>query len=118
MWHLQGCPPVDLLIRTSGESRLSDFLLYQSSYALLHFVPVLWPDFSLLDFLRAIVSFQTQFGHLKRLREQPKFNSSVRNAVAVASGLQPAEMKITAAERETSGSMSSGKYCHIAPSSV
>jgi undecaprenyl diphosphate synthase len=42
---LQDCPPVDLLIRTSGEQRLSDFLLWQSSHALLHWEQGLWPDF-------------------------------------------------------------------------
>jgi undecaprenyl diphosphate synthase len=38
-------PPVDLLIRTSGEQRLSNFLLWEAAYAELHFTPVLWPDF-------------------------------------------------------------------------
>lgn len=38
-------PPLDLLIRTSGEQRLSNFLLWESAYAELHFTPVLWPDF-------------------------------------------------------------------------
>lgn len=42
---LQDCPPVDLLIRTSGEQRLSDFLLWQSSHALLHWEQCLWPEF-------------------------------------------------------------------------
>ncbi|WIA43777.1 hypothetical protein OEZ86_010200 [Tetradesmus obliquus] len=43
--HTRDCPPVDLLIRTSGEQRLSDFLLWQSSYALLHWERCLWPEF-------------------------------------------------------------------------
>jgi len=54
----QECPPVDLLIRTSGECRLSDFLLWQASHAVLYFTPVLWPDFSFLHLLRAIVHYQ------------------------------------------------------------
>ena len=66
---LQGCPPVDLLVRTSGESRLSDFLLWQSSHALLHFTPALWPDFSFLDLLRALIRFQLAAPHLHRLRQ-------------------------------------------------
>ena len=40
-----GAPPVDLLIRTGGEQRLSDFLLYECAFAELHFSPRLWPDF-------------------------------------------------------------------------
>lgn len=45
LYTLQDCPPVDLLIRTSGEQRLSDFLLWQSSHALLQWEPCLWPEF-------------------------------------------------------------------------
>ena len=41
-----GLPPVDLLIRTGGESRVSNFLLYQLAYAELSFIPELWPDFT------------------------------------------------------------------------
>jgi undecaprenyl diphosphate synthase len=48
-------PPLDLLIRTSGECRLSNFLLWQSAYAELLFVPTLWPDFD-GDALRAALS--------------------------------------------------------------
>ncbi|MDP8993926.1 MAG: undecaprenyl diphosphate synthase family protein, partial [Pseudomonadota bacterium] len=40
-----GLPPLDLLIRTSGEQRLSNFLLWQAAYAELLFVETLWPDF-------------------------------------------------------------------------
>ena len=54
----QDHPAVDLLIRTSGETRLSDFLLWQSATAQLAFVPALWPDFSYLDFLGAVVDYQ------------------------------------------------------------
>ena len=49
---------MDLLVRTSGECRLSDFLLWQSSSAVLHFTPVLWPDFTFMHLLQAIVSYQ------------------------------------------------------------
>jgi undecaprenyl diphosphate synthase len=51
-------PEVDLLIRTSGEKRLSNFLLWQSAYAELYFTPVLWPDFRSDDLLRALLDFQ------------------------------------------------------------
>ncbi len=48
----------DLIIRTSGEKRLSNFLPWQSVYSELHFTEVLWPAFSYLDFLRALRSYQ------------------------------------------------------------
>ena len=49
---------MDLVIRTSGESRLSDFLLLQSSTAYLHFADALWPDISFFDILDAFASYQ------------------------------------------------------------
>ncbi len=51
-------PDVDLLIRTSGEQRLSNFLLWQNSYAELWFTNKLWPDFSKKDLYSAIIDFQ------------------------------------------------------------
>ena len=51
-------PDVDLLIRTSGEQRLSNFLLWQAAYAELVFTDVLWPDFSRADLFSAITEFQ------------------------------------------------------------
>ncbi len=51
-------PPVDLLIRTGGESRISDFLLYESAYAELLFLPVMWPDFGASEMRAAITHFQ------------------------------------------------------------
>ncbi|MBL0337715.1 MAG: isoprenyl transferase [Rhodospirillaceae bacterium] len=53
-----GIPDPDLIIRTSGEKRLSNFLLWQSAYAELIFLDVLWPDFSKDDFIKAIHTFQ------------------------------------------------------------
>ena len=50
-----GLPPLDLLIRTSGEQRLSNFLLWQAAYAELLFVDTLWPDFD-GDALRAALA--------------------------------------------------------------
>lgn len=50
------CP--DLLIRTSGELRVSNFLLWQLAYTELFFTPSLWPDFSESDFVEALCSFQ------------------------------------------------------------
>jgi undecaprenyl diphosphate synthase len=51
-------PPLDLLIRTSGEVRLSNFLLWQAAYAELYFSEALWPDFRELELLRAIDDYQ------------------------------------------------------------
>lgn len=53
-----GMPDPELLIRTSGEYRLSNFLLWQMAYAELYFTPTLWPDFTKEDFWKAIVDFQ------------------------------------------------------------
>ncbi|TDO06120.1 MULTISPECIES: polyprenyl diphosphate synthase [Halomonas] len=55
---LSGDAPVDLCIRTSGEQRISNFLLWQMAYAELHFTPVLWPDFDAVAFDRALADFQ------------------------------------------------------------
>ena len=51
-------PPVDLLVRTSGEQRLSDFLTLQANTAHLHFTDVLWPDMGLLDLVKAVADYQ------------------------------------------------------------
>jgi undecaprenyl diphosphate synthase len=53
-------PDPDLLIRTSGEMRVSNFLLWQISYAEMWNTPVLWPDFSREELLRAIAEYQTR----------------------------------------------------------
>ena len=55
--HLPNQDP-DLIIRTSGEERLSGFLLWQSAYSELFFLDVYWPDFRLIDLLRAVRTFQ------------------------------------------------------------
>lgn len=52
------CPDPDLLIRTSGEQRISNFLLWQAAYAELYMSPVLWPDFNRRDLYEAILAFQ------------------------------------------------------------
>lgn len=53
-------PMVDLLIRTAGEKRLSNFLLFQSAYAELIFTNVLWPDFNREEFIKSIEEYQTR----------------------------------------------------------
>lgn len=55
--YTKGLPDVDLLIRTSGEMRLSNFLLYQCAYAEFMFPEVLWPDFTVTHFRQALASF-------------------------------------------------------------
>lgn len=57
--HMPNQEP-DLIIRTSGEERLSGFLVWQSAYSELVFLDVYWPDFRLIDLLRAIRTFQTR----------------------------------------------------------
>ena len=61
----RGLPPLDLLIRTSGEVRLSNFLLWQAAYAELLFTPTLWPDFDENAFVAALTEYgsrQRRFG--------------------------------------------------------
>lgn len=63
-----GMPPPDLLIRTGGEQRISNFLLWQCAYAEFVFVPEFWPDFSADIFARAIAEYasrERRFGGLK-----------------------------------------------------
>ena len=65
--YTAGCPDPDLLIRTSGELRISNFLLYQIAYSELYFTPILWPDFKAREFFRAIIAFQgreRRFGNI------------------------------------------------------
>jgi undecaprenyl diphosphate synthase len=56
--YTKDLPEPDLLIRTSGELRISNFLLYQIAYAELYFTDVLWPDFREDDLLKAVMEFQ------------------------------------------------------------
>jgi len=63
-----GLPDVDLVIRTSGEKRISNFLLWQAAYAEFVFTDVLWPDFDIDDLNSAIAEFKSRerrFGNLK-----------------------------------------------------
>ncbi len=58
LMYTAGQPPVDLIIRPSGEQRISNFLLWQGAYAEFVFMDVLWPDFTPGDLDRAIAEFQ------------------------------------------------------------
>jgi len=56
--YLPDVPDPDLIIRTSGEKRISNFLLWQSAYSEFYFTPVLWPDFDENEFLKALYDYQ------------------------------------------------------------
>ncbi len=70
--YTQNLPEVDLLIRTSGEQRISNFLLWQIAYAELYFTPVLWPDFKEDDLFAAIVSYQKRERRFGKTSDQIK----------------------------------------------
>ena len=70
--YTQNLPDVDLLIRTSGEHRISNFLLWQIAYAELYFTDVLWPDFREKDLYEAIISYQKRERRFGKTSEQIK----------------------------------------------
>lgn len=63
-------PDPELLIRTSGERRISNFLLWQLAYTELYFSPVLWPDFKKKDLYEAIIDFQRRDRRFGRVKDQ------------------------------------------------
>ena len=63
-------PEPDLFIRTGGEERISNFLLWQLAYTELYFTPTLWPDFNTAEFDKAILSFQQRERRFGRTSEQ------------------------------------------------
>lgn len=66
--YTKGQPDPDLIIRTSGEMRLSNFLLWQSAYAEIYITETLWPDFDKVEMIRALLDYQgrdRRFGGLK-----------------------------------------------------
>lgn len=77
--YTQGTPDPDLIIRTSGEQRLSNFLLWQSAYSELYFSDILWPDFKVADLNQALNAFSTRnrrFGRVDQYSQDLKLNSS------------------------------------------
>src|ERR1700690_1999355 len=76
--YTQGMPNPDLVIRTSGETRVSNFLLMQAAYAEFHFTPVLWPDFTKADLAAAIADYS------RRERRYGMTSEQVRPAAAAA----------------------------------
>jgi len=74
----QGIKDPELLIRTSGEKRISNFLLWQLAYSEIYISDVLWPDFNELEFLKAIIDYQSRnrrFGGIESLPNE-SFNDS------------------------------------------
>jgi undecaprenyl diphosphate synthase len=78
-------PDVDLLIRTGGESRLSDFLLFEAAYAELSFLPIMWPDFTPQTLLDAVEVYSQKERRFGRTSEQ------VRVAQTQGQAFDPAE---------------------------
>lgn len=68
--YTKNLPDVDLMIRTSGEQRISNFLLWQMAYAEFYFTPVLWPDFSKEDLFEAIFKYQKRERRFGKTSEQ------------------------------------------------
>jgi undecaprenyl diphosphate synthase len=66
--YTRGLPELDLLVRTSGELRISNFMLWQAAYSEIYVTETLWPDFRRADLLEAIVDYQRRdrrFGGLQ-----------------------------------------------------
>lgn len=63
-------PDPDLLIRTAGDLRISNYLLWQIAYSELYFTPVFWPDFTQDEFLKAIIDFQSRERRFGKTSEQ------------------------------------------------
>jgi len=79
-----GLRDVDLIIRTGGEKRLSDFLLWESAYAELHFTERMWPDFGAEDLAAALASFsrrERRFGGLPPLPSEQALSASAAAAL-------------------------------------
>ncbi|QSS96227.1 isoprenyl transferase [Psychroflexus sp. ALD_RP9] len=68
--YTESLPDVDLMIRTSGEQRISNFLLWQMAYAEFYFTPILWPDFDKNDLFEAIYTYQKRERRFGKTSEQ------------------------------------------------
>ncbi len=79
-------PDVDLLVRTGGERRLSDFLLWECAYAELHFTDRMWPDFEAADLAAALAEFRRRERRFGRLPDPPRAPAGAHDA---ASALDP-----------------------------
>jgi hypothetical protein len=83
---------VDLLVRSGGEQRLSDFLLWECAYAELVFSPVLWPDFGIADLKQAVAEFRTRerrFGLLPDMLSPDRDDVAANGSHALVHGADP-----------------------------
>jgi undecaprenyl diphosphate synthase len=83
---MAGLPEPDLFIRTGGEQRISNFLLWQLAYTELYFTPVLWPDFDRDQFALALQSFA---GRQRRFGQTGEQVEAQRSAPAARTGTGP-----------------------------
>lgn len=72
--YTRNLPNVDLVIRTSGEKRISNFLLWQIAYAEFYFTPIYWPDFKKQNFYKAILDYQQRERRFGKTSDQLKNN--------------------------------------------
>uniref|UniRef100_H2YIH2 Alkyl transferase n=1 Tax=Ciona savignyi TaxID=51511 RepID=H2YIH2_CIOSA len=86
-------PKVDLLIRTSGEVRLSDFLLWQSSLSYLSFLKHLWPELTVWDFYGAILLYQQSYKVIKEERELNEKEMMEEESLCEKDSLDPSEVQ-------------------------
>jgi undecaprenyl diphosphate synthase len=82
-WRSGEFPPPDLCIRTGGDARISNFLLWDFAYTELYFTPVLWPDFGELEFARALADYgrrERRFGGSGARRHRSRRKSGCLNS--------------------------------------
>ncbi|MBI1800773.1 MAG: di-trans,poly-cis-decaprenylcistransferase, partial [Chloroflexi bacterium] len=77
--YTQGAPDPDLEIRTAGEMRLSNFLIWQAAYAEYYFSPVYWPDFDCDEFRQALEAYDQRERKFGKTREQVALEEGVGN---------------------------------------
>ncbi|CAA0818290.1 Dehydrodolichyl diphosphate synthase 6 [Striga hermonthica] len=77
--YMAGAPDVDVLVRSSGETRLSNFLLWQSACALLYSPRALWPEIGFRHLVRAVLDFQRNFVYLEKKRKQSSIERNHRD---------------------------------------
>ncbi|SPF56210.1 undecaprenyl pyrophosphate synthase [Candidatus Sulfopaludibacter sp. SbA4] len=84
--YTASCPDPDLLIRTSGEMRISNFLLWQIAYAELYVTETLWPDFTRRDLLQAVLEYQKRDRRYGGLSAGPNGRHTVNGAAKTGNG--------------------------------
>jgi undecaprenyl diphosphate synthase len=73
-----GVPPLDILVRTGGEQRLSDFMLWECAYAELFFLDLMWPDFTARDLDRVVTEFKGRERRFGALPQSPQVRAHLR----------------------------------------